>query len=91
MNSDRIYVFGLPTLGTFNHGESHSLAVTQISSLAFLREDGTVMNKDLVAIFTDDETKSFGAVEPLDAAFFTWPFGGYGLVRLAAPSFGLCR
>jgi hypothetical protein len=86
MNSDRIYVFGLPTLGTFNQSEGHSLSIAQVSSLAVLREDGTVMNKDLIAIFTNDETKSLGSIEPLDDAFFSWSFGGSGSILFAVVS-----
>jgi hypothetical protein len=42
------------------------------------------MNKYFVAVFANDETKTFGAIEPFNDAFFAWRVGWYELALVSA-------
>tara|TARA_B100001013_G_scaffold164344_1_gene98346 strand:- start:774 stop:914 length:141 start_codon:yes stop_codon:yes gene_type:complete len=46
-----------------------------VGSLAPVSADGTVMNKYFVTVFANNETKTFGAIEPFNDAFFAWCIG----------------
>lgn len=71
-------------------GDIELHTVTVIEVLEPVTGDLSVMHKDILAVFTGNESKSFGSVEPLYCSLFhgTVPFmlyksaaGGYGDVH----------
>ena len=61
-------VLSLPALGTLGHIELNALALLQRAEAA--RLNGGVMDENVLAVFTADESKTLGVVEPLNCACF---------------------